>query len=81
VAFADKFGFAFSPYTRPDFGNFPKGWMATGEVWNLLPPEGVSRPPRMRFEDNYPESVKDRVLRHLREDGFELDDEPTAQQR
>jgi 4-hydroxy-3-polyprenylbenzoate decarboxylase len=70
VAFADKIGFAFSPYTRPDFGDFPKGWEATSEVWNLLPPEGVTRPARTRYEDNYPESLKEHVRSHWSEDGF-----------
>ena len=71
VAFKDKLGFPFSPYTRPDFADVFGGWMATGEVWNLLPPEGIARPPRTRFEENYPAEVRERVLRHWREDGFE----------
>ena len=70
LTFADKLGFPFSPYTRPDIADFPKGWMSTAEVWNLLPPEGVTRPPRARFEDNYPEWLKDRVRRLWRDDGF-----------
>lgn len=70
VAFAEKFGWAFSPYTRPEPGNFPKGWEARAEVWNLLPPPGVTRPLRTRFELNYPEAVRQRVLRHWDEDGF-----------
>jgi 4-hydroxy-3-polyprenylbenzoate decarboxylase len=71
VAFAGKLGFPFSPYTTPDIANFPNGWLSTGEVWNLLPPEGVTCPPRARYEDNYPEPLKERVLRHWREDGFD----------
>jgi 4-hydroxy-3-polyprenylbenzoate decarboxylase len=70
VTFSEKFGWAFSPYTRPEPGNFPKGWEATAEVWNLLPPPGVTRPARTRFEHNYPESVKDRVRRHWHADGL-----------
>jgi 4-hydroxy-3-polyprenylbenzoate decarboxylase len=69
LTFAGKLGFAFSPYTR-SFGKFPKGWESVGEVWNLLPPDGVTRPARTRFEENYPDSVKQRVRRHWREDGF-----------
>jgi 4-hydroxy-3-polyprenylbenzoate decarboxylase len=69
LTFAGKVGFAFSPYTR-DLGDFPKGWEATGEVWNLLPPEGITRPPRTRFEDNYPASIKERVRSAWAEDGF-----------
>jgi 4-hydroxy-3-polyprenylbenzoate decarboxylase len=70
VTFGGKLGWAFSPYTRPDPGNFPAGWEGTAEVWNLLPPVGVTRPPRTRFEDNYPAALKDRVLQHWREDGL-----------
>jgi 4-hydroxy-3-polyprenylbenzoate decarboxylase len=77
LEFADKLGFAFSPYVRPDFGDFPRGWLATGEVWSLLPPEGVERPPRARFADNYPAEIRERVLRHWREDGFEEDPQAT----
>lgn len=78
LTFADKLGFAFSPYVRPDSADFPGGWMADGEVWNLLPPEGVSRPERTRFEDNYPEDLKERVRAHWREDGFDV---PTLRTR
>lgn len=70
VKFGGKLGWAFSPYTRPNPGDFPLGWKGTAEVWNLLPPVGVTRPPRTRFEDNYPAEVKDRVRRHWRQDGF-----------
>lgn len=70
VRFRQKFGWAFSPYTRPDPGDFPKGWEATAEVWNLLPPVGVTRPARTRFADNYPAAVRERVLRHWRQDGL-----------
>ncbi len=70
LTFGTKLGFAFSPYTR-DFGRFPKGWEATGEVWNLLPPEGVTRPTRTRFADNYPAAIQERVLAHWRDDGFD----------
>ncbi len=70
VTFGGKLGWAFSPYTRPDPGNFPGGWEGTAEVWNLLPPVGVTRPPRTRFEDNYPAALKDRVRRHWRQDGL-----------
>jgi len=69
LAFGEKLGFAFSPYTRT-FGKFPKGWEATGEVWNLLPPEGVTRPTRTRFADNYPQPLRDRVLGAWEDDGF-----------
>ncbi len=70
VMFGEKLGWAFSPYTRPSPGDFPLGWQGTAEVWNLLPPLGVTRPLRTRFEDNYPAEVKARVRRHWREDGF-----------
>lgn len=70
VTFEQKLGWAFSPYTRPDPGDFPGGWKGTAEVWNLLPPVGVVRPPRTRFDDNYPAEVKARVLRHWADDGL-----------
>ncbi len=70
VTFEQKLGWAFSPYTRPDPGDFPGGWKGTAEVWNLLPPVGVSRPPRTRFADNYPADVQERVLGHWAQDGF-----------
>jgi UbiD family decarboxylase len=71
VTFGEKLGWAFSPYRRPDPGDFPLGWRGTAEVWNLLPPVGVTRPPRTRFEQNYPAEVKDRVRGHWHEDGFD----------
>jgi 4-hydroxy-3-polyprenylbenzoate decarboxylase len=71
VPFAGKMGFAMSPYIHPDEFDFPKGWTSTSEVWNLLPPADRVRPPRTRFDENYPAHVRERVLANWESDGFE----------
>lgn len=67
---ADRIGWPMSPYLDTDHFRYFEGWLSSRLIYDCLPGPQSWPPVRTAFARNYPQHVRERVLRHWTEDGF-----------